>query len=446
MANRNTSLISGMRAALSKPDGTGVVATAEELKQNQFGFPLRHYAQQYLFGATGLRIQVFNSIAGKEATCKSPFVFDLMGHITAGEENHGLCGMAFLLETEGKISASLYSSVIKSYGEDAYDASFVIRDKHDKPLSIEEAFEVLNTDIIKKYREIAPNNDVPIFVGIDSIGGAATGELVKKQETDGYVGKHFGEKSVFMKNFCENFGKYIGDIPMVVFMVNQEKDSLVQNQYGPPQTHITGGSSQMFKDGHMIRSSQKTLASGDGKIITLRTTKTSFCDPRKIEVAFRWNKFGKSQDDYYGHYWDWALASAKCLAEPEKGVGEIRDICDVKVSEKNLVTSEKLGLRSVTSQEFEEALFDPANAAILDALYVYQKIDRLKGMDEYVDYIKKRKAAVKAEEKKTEPKVTVSKPAKAKKKTVVKNPIPMPTAKPVSLVDTMDETGDPDVE
>ena len=100
----------------------------------------------------------------------------------------------------------------------------------------------------------------------------------------------------------------------------------------------------------------------------------------------------------------------------------------------------------MTPQEFEEALFDPSNAAILDALYVYQKIDRLKGMDEYVDYIKKRKAAVKAEEKKTEPKVTVSKPAKAKKKTVVKNPIPMPTAKPVSLVDTMDETGDPDVE
>jgi hypothetical protein len=148
----------------------------------------------------------------------------------------------------------------------------------------------------------------------------------------------------------------------------------------------------------------------------MKTTKTSFCDPRKIEVYFRWNKFGTSEDDYYGHHFDWALASANVLANPEKGVGEIRDICDVKVSDKGLVTSEKLGLRSVTPEEFEQALFDPSNAAILNALYTYQKIDRLKGMDEYREFLKKRKAAAKeAKADKDSQKITVAKkPAKKK--------------------------------
>lgn len=434
----NASLIADMMAELTKSDGSGAITTADELKENQFGFPLRHYAQQYLFGSTGLRIQVFNSIAGKEATCKSPFIFDLMGHITAGEDHNGLDGMAYVFELEGKISPTLYASMIKSYGDTADRSSRVIRGK-----TLEGAFEMLNTKIIPAYKKLFPGNNVPLFIGFDSIGGAASGELVKKLETDGNVGKGFHEKTHHMKNFCENMGIYVQDIPIVLFMVNQEKDSLVQNQYGPPQKHITGGTSQLFKDGHMISAAQKTLASGDGKIITLRTTKTSFCDPRKIEVAFRWNKFGKSEDDYYGHYWDWPLASAKCLADPDKGVGEIRDICDVKVSDKNLVTSEKLGLRSVTPQEFEEALFAPENAEILNALYVYQKIDRLKGMEEYKAYLKQRKENLKEKDKKEEPVKVAKKPAK-KKLVQLKNPVPKVEVKPMSLDTSLDE-GEPEI-
>ena len=159
----------------------------------------------------------------------------------------------------------------------------------------------------------------------------------------------------------------------------------------------------------MISSSYKALASGDGKILTLRTTKTSFSDARKIEVAFRWNKFGATDPDTdsYGHHFDWALATAKCLADPDKGVGEIRDICNVKVSDMGLVTCETFGLRSVKPEEFEAALFDSSNSKTLDALYQYQKIEKIKDLAAYKEFLKNRKAG-KLHEEPPAPEVTVA--------------------------------------
>lgn len=416
MAN---SLMSNMLKALRNKDTGEFVTTPQEMKENQFGFPLRHYAQQYLFGATGLRIQVFNSVAGMAGSCKSTMLFDLLGHTCADKEHGGLEGIGWLFELEGKISPVLLSSILNGYGVGSGDDGGV---GVLQPKTLDDALTMLNKDILPIYRQMAPNNDVPMLIGFDSIGGAASRDTTEKMEKEGAVGKGFHEKAVQMKHFCENIVATIGDIPAVFVMINQEKESLNATPYGPPQKHITGGTSQVFKDGHMISNSVKKLASGDGNLVVMKTTKTSFCDPRKIEVYFRWNKFGKSEDDYYGHHFDWALASANVLANPEKGVGEIRDICDVKVSDKGLVTSEKLGIRSVTPDEFEQALFDPANAAILNALYTYQKIDRLKGMDEYREYLKKRKASAKEAKAadKDSQKVTVTKkPAKKTK------PVPM---------------------
>lgn len=143
----------------------------------------------------------------------------------------------------------------------------------------------------------------------------------------------------------------------------------------------------------MISSSYKTLASGDGKLLTLRTTKSSFSDARKIEVAFRWNKYGATDPDTdaYNHHFEWALASAKCIADPEKGVGEIRDICDVKVADSGLVTCPTFGLRSVPAEEFEAALFDSSNEKTLNQLYAYQKIEKIKDMSDYKAFVKSRK-------------------------------------------------------
>lgn len=411
-----TSFIDDLMEDLIKDDKEGAIMTVQELREHQYGIPLRYYAQRYLFGATGLRLKVFHSISGMPQSCKSPLLFDLMGHICADSEHHGMGGIGFIYELEDKISPTLLSSVMGQYGDIIGKSFRVVKD-----MTIEGAFAHLCKKLIPMYNKHVKDYDIPMIVGLDSIGGAASKDTVTKLKEEGAAGKGFYVKAHYMKYFCENAGQVIGDIPMVVVCINQEKEaaSSTPGSYGPPQKKITGGASQVFKDGHMISASFRTLASGDGKIITLRTTKTSFSDARKLEVEFRWNKFGTSLDDAYGHHFEWALASAKCLAAPDKGVGDIRDIANVSVSDKNLVTCPQLDCKSVPPEEFEAALNAPEYEKVLNELYMYQKIERIKDLSAYKEYMKERKERQKSKKEKEEEakaskvKVTKVKAAKA---------------------------------
>lgn len=411
-----TSFIDDLMEDLIKDDKEGAIMTVQELREHQYGIPLRYYAQRYLFGATGLRLKVFHSISGMPQSCKSPLLFDLMGHVCADSEHHGMGGIGFIYELEDKISPTLLSSVMGQYGDIIGKSFRVVKD-----MTIEGAFAHLCKKLIPMYNKHVKDFDIPMIVGLDSIGGAASKDTVTKLKEEGAAGKGFYDKAHYMKYFCENAGQVIGDIPMVVVCINQEKEaaSSTPGSYGPPQKKITGGASQVFKDGHMISASFRTLASGDGKIITLRTTKTSFSDARKLEVEFRWNKFGTSLDDAYGHHFEWALASAKCLAAPDKGVGDIRDIANVSVSEKNLVTCPQLDCKSVPPEEFEAALNAPEYEKVLNELYTYQKIERIKDLAAYKEYMKERKERQKSKKEKEEEakaskvKVTKVKAAKA---------------------------------
>ena len=411
-----TSFIDDLMEDLIKDDKEGAIMTVQELREHQYGIPLRYYAQRYLFGATGLRLKVFHSISGMPQSCKSPLLFDLMGHICADSEHHGMGGIGFIYELEDKISPTLLSSVMGQYGDIIGKSFRVVKD-----MTIEGAFAHLCKKLIPMYNKHVKDYDIPMIVGLDSIGGAASKDTVTKLKEEGAAGKGFYDKAHYMKYFCENAGQVIGDIPMVVVCINQEKEaaSSTPGSYGPPQKKITGGASQVFKDGHMISASFRTLASGDGKIITLRTTKTSFSDARKLEVEFRWNKFGTRLDDAYGHHFEWALASAKCLAAPDKGVGDIRDIANVSVSEKNLVTCPQLDCKSVPPEEFEAALNAPEYEKVLNDLYMYQKIERIKDLAAYKEYMKERKERQKSKKEKEEEakaskvKVTKVKAAKA---------------------------------
>lgn len=365
----------------------GIVTTVSELKENQFGIPLKHYAQQYLFGATGLRLHVFNSIQGQKEMGKSTTMFDLMGYVCGAEEDGGQGGLGVIYELEGKISPSILYSILRNHGDRALEACIPRLG-----MTLEEAMEDLNTNILKQYKQACPKMDKPLLIGFDSIGGAASEDTIAKLEKEGSAGKGYWNKQHFMKYFCENQGAIFSrsGIPVVVICINQEREAASSTPFGPPQKTITGGKAQLFKDGHMISASKKALASGDGNIVYLKTTKTSFCDPRKIEVQFRWNRYGAKQDDAYEAKFLWGLASAMCIATPEKGVGEIRDICNVSVSDKDLVTCPQLGLRSVQADEFEQALM--SNEDILNQLYTYQKIERLRDLTGYADYLEAQKA------------------------------------------------------
>ena len=161
-------------------------------------------------------------------------------------------------------------------------------------------------------------------------------------------------------------------------------------------------------------------------------------------MLFKWNKFGKKTDDAYEARFLWALASAKCLATPEIGVDELREICNVSVSNQNLVTCPQLGLKSVSPEEFEAALM--ANQEILDKLYMHMKIEKVQGLDGYSAYLKSRKAALKEKDDDKADKPKKEKPRKAAKAKGLKaKPEPTPEeseaaelAPSVSVIETND--------
>ena len=420
------SLIDGFLEGLENPKTGGLVMTVQELVDNQYGIPLRHYAQQNLFGATGLRMQVFYSIQGPKEAGKSTVLYDLMGDICGAEELGGLGGLAVLYELECKISPSILKSILMRHGEEAV-RSFIIR----KGMTIEQALSDINKTIIPLYVKLCPKRDKPIIVGLDSIGGSASEDTITKLKTSDTPGKGYYDKQHYLKYWCENQGVIFEreGIPIVIVCINQEREQASATPFGPPQKTITGGKAQLFKDGLMLSASKKALASGDGNLVYLRTTKTSFCDSRKIEVEFRWNKYGQKVDDAYEARFLWGLAAARCLENPDKGVGDIRSICDVKVSDQGLVTCPQLDLRSVDPDEFEAALM--ANKELLDKLYIYQKIEKLKGLEEFAEYsaaVRARMAGKAPKEKPEEPK---QKPA-AKAK---------PKAKPLTDIEPIVEAG-----
>lgn len=394
----------------------GMIMTIDELKENQFGIPLMHYSQQYVYAATGLRIGSFISFQGDKGTNKTTMLYDELAQACAPEADGGLGGISFLAELETKISPPILYSIFANYGEDARKALFVLRQA-----TIEGAQEYINKALIPAYIAACPERNKPLVIGLDSIGGSASQDTIEKLTEDGSAGKGFWNKQHYMKYFCENQGVIFEReaLPVVIICVNQEREvvSTGMPTFGPPRKTITGGRAQMYRDGYMLSMTKKPLGSDDGNLVFIKTAKTSFSDPREIEVEFRWNKFGVKRDDAYEARFHWALASARCLAEPERSKDEVKSIINVTVSKERRVTCPELGLTSVSPEDFETELM--ANEDLLDKLYTCQKIERLKGTEEYAEYMDAKRKEANARKKAASTKqstVLVKKPATTKKK------------------------------
>lgn len=382
--------ITSILDALATPDG--MIASPADLVNNQFGVPLTHLSQQYLFGATGLRLGVFYSISGNPGTGKSTLVYDWIGQLVApGEDGKG-GGIGMIYDLEDKLNPTLLSSVLAGHKGSAS------RVKVSKKATLEQAISHLTSVLIPMLKK--SKDYIPAVVDFDTIGGAATDDVSGKLSTGETVGKGLNDKPHVVKHFFENIGNLISDLPIVFFCVNQEKEKIATSAFAAKPKEmmkITGGVSQIYKDGWMGHADYNKLP--NGKLIRIRTVKTSFSDDREIQVQFRWNESGDVSkatggEDFggaYGHCMDWPLATATLLATGPQGVvGTIRSICDVRLA-KDLVTCPTLGLKDVPADVFEKELM--GNQEIYGKLLTYLKIDRLRDASEYRAYLEQRQAA-----------------------------------------------------
>lgn len=375
-------MIADLLAAVKKADG-GIAMSVNEFKEAQFGIPLKHYCLQYLFGSTGMRYGGFYMMAGKPKSCKSPFAFFLSKLCCENE------GISYLYELEGKASPTLIYSMFSDH-PDWLDGSgpFQIL----TGLTLDGAEKHLTNVVLKNFKKAAAY-DTPLLVDWDSISGAATEDVTGKLEGGEVVSKGFFSKAHIMKHLSENWVGLRGLLPVVFVGVLQEKEKVAEGARSPfaaAQKSYGGGDSQLFKAGTLLSFSlMGQLPNGNGKIVRIKTALNGFADARQIEVKFTWDQFGDLEEESQGHKWQFAEATARCLATP-KIVGNLRDIIDVKMNDQGLVTCKQFGLDKVTPEEFETALFAPENDAVLDDLYKYHKIEKIKLPQEYPDFVAKR--------------------------------------------------------
>ena len=380
-----------------KTSKTGPVAgTLREMREHQYGIPLPHFAQQHLFGATGIRIWCFVSIQGKAGVGKSTLLYDLCGLVAGAVEDGGLGGMSFVYDTEHKTDPRFQLSVLLKHGDRAVRACRVMPTD-----TLKKCLEVFNAGVLKSYVEVCPDRSAPMLVGIDSIGGSGSEDTIKKVETEGAVGKGFTDKPHIVKHWCENQSSILDQyrVPAVIVCINQEKEGIPAPGMTVAPKTITGGGSQGFKCGYMI-SVTRPATKANGSLLRLKTVKSSYSDPRSVDVDLRWDVHGsKDGEDVDNARFLWALASARLLQTPDRLIGDLKSICDVTVSDKELVTCPQLGLRSVQPEEFEAALFSEEHADVLEGLYRFFKIERIRSVAEYPEHIAQEKAELKSLDK-----------------------------------------------
>lgn len=368
--------LSALLSNLKKADG-GVSMSINELKEAQFGIPFKHFSQQYLFASTGLRYGSFTLLASSPKSCKSPFAFDLC-HLCCEND-----GMSVLFEMESKISNSLISSMFDDHPEwcDSDGAMQIVRGK-----TLEGAEQYLIKVLLKNFKAMGIY-DTPLLIDMDSISGSADEDILEKIEKEGSISKTISSKAHVLKHLTETWSQLIGNLPVIFVGIVQRKVAIETGGMPgmAPKYTYGGGMSMLFKAGTLL--SLNCVGNQDaGKVIRIRTEMSGFSDRREIDVRFVWNQFGKLDTDSQGHRWLWAEATARCLAQP-KIVGDLRDIINVKLNDNNTVTCKQFGLDKVTPEEFETALFAEENKDVLNNLYRYMKIDKIRPPEEYPAYV-----------------------------------------------------------
>lgn len=369
---------------LHKADG-GISMSVAEYKEAQYGLPLPHYCLQYLFGSTGLRYGGFYMLAGKPKVCKSPFGFWLAK--TCCQNN----GVSYVYDLENKLSPTLiYSMLADSPDLLKKPSPFnlvnkVLKDKKLQNLTLDLAQTHLVKNVLKAFK-VAGAYDTPLFIDWDSVSGSAMSDVTEKIESEGTASKGYYDKPHVMKHLTENWAALIGNLPVIFVGVLQEKEKAASvGIMAAPQKSYGGGDSQIFKAGTLL--SFKMLGKADNfKRVRITTELNGFADSRSIETKFMWDQFGRLETESQGHRWTFADTTAQCLANP-KVVGDLRDIIDVKYSDQGFVTCKQFGLDKVHPEEFEQALFAEENKKTLEDLYRYQKIEKIKTPEEYIEYV-----------------------------------------------------------
>ena len=327
----------------------------------KFGIPIPSLALQYVLQNDIFPMSILTMLAGKPASHKSSFCFELAKWVIANG------GYARLFDAEHKYNPELSAGIIG----DVTDRQWQYR----RPSNIDEWATSLSGDV-SLYRKTFKLQEgdklgtgiplIPACIIIDSLTGRATADINEKYETKGETNLAQGMQianAISRWLQVETFK----NLPWIVLVVRHEKDGGVATGFsmGQPQSNTPGGKAPDYQGTIDLRFSVIKRERGDAdygyNLVRIKCHKNAIgVDKLQCDVRFGWTWIidpatGKQKQV---PKWEWDLATAQFLAGYELDTG-LKDICNVVQGPtvKNPTFScRQLGVDKVSGEDFGIAL------------------------------------------------------------------------------------------
>ncbi|HDL85246.1 MAG TPA: hypothetical protein ENH11_02795 [Candidatus Acetothermia bacterium] len=362
----------------------GVLNTVkrETTKGESGGVELRSFAERWLMDSNVVRFGELCMYAGDPASGKSQYMSNMAAlFVRAG-------GAAEIIDTEHKSNAA--ASIIPNVGEDVYYSDRfgfstagsidVVREaKKGDPDAQEEhqkAWMAMLTQRVKAIKNTPELKDMPIFLGIDSLLGAASSESRKKyDEGDGAIGGRTATgmaRAASLTEWFANFSTDLAGTNITVAFTNHGKTKIDMGgppSYGKKPKHIPGGDAPQFHSSTILyftRGAPVKKMSVGGRSVYISVRKNSFGDDqRQLQVTFYYDILKDANDvvvrDENGNpmrklLWDWDEATADllkrfCLDE-KKRIGAARAVFPGLSMSNGRVSCKTHNIEGVTPTEF----------------------------------------------------------------------------------------------
>lgn len=376
--------LDAMMQAASKQFGQHNVYVATEQEKRVYGISLDHnIALQYLIDSNVLPMQSIVTLSGPPKTYKTSGVLDLQGLFIKPPVN----GQAFLIHTEGKMSPTKISSMLREHtqrlvlkGADSVDdwqdtAGFFLK-------TIKSTLNKIRiAQRGRKYKEYKEMTVPPIAIGIDSLIGAQSDTMIEQVFKDGSApGKTFQDRAAKITQWLNVWASNLTSMPVTLIISNHLKDGMDGNKYNP------GGIASGFHTSLDIRVSRiKDLdkARSEGALLQWKVHFSSIGrDKRAIQIEYieTYDENGKQLAGY-----DWNGALVKLLLELKGSTmyPKLAEVIDISEHDKGGVgkvySSKSMGIsiadameQKTTATIMGQRIYDTPGLgdAIRDALYI----------------------------------------------------------------------------
>lgn len=376
----------------SKVMGRHNVLVGDEAQARKYGIELPSLALQYVTQNNVLFMEHLIMIAGKPASHKSSFGFEIARWCIMQQNG----GFGRLYDTEGKYSPGLAENLLGNLDNSVLgDNSWQVRVCE----SLDQWSELLATDL-KNYRDAfiigrRPKRGekrmplLPAAMIVDSLTGRTTNANIKTANKEGQASNTQGMRTA--KAISDWFQlQTFTYVPWYLIVIRHEKEGGMESfaSFSRPEKKTPGGRAPDFMGGYDFRfalagSHRATNNKSGYNVVKMTLKKNAFgVDRHNCLVRFAWDWVDPEDgtDPIQVPRWEWDLATAEFLAGWERA--DIKDICHVVqggTKPEPRFNCRQLGLKDVSGRDLGMAVRQ--DEKIYKALQDYLHVKRWQTFD-----------------------------------------------------------------